>query len=66
MPVAPIPSDVYHSLRGDPFFFDELSVEQGGIVYRDREIWKTVNSELAFNGNTKLFEEALASFCILI
>lgn len=68
MPEEPMKSDIAETqiVRGEPFFFNESTVEQGGIVYRDRCVWETVNRELAFNDNTKPFEEALASYQIMI
>ena len=39
-------------------------IVQGNITYRNRTLWETVNRELAFNDNTKPFEEAFASYNI--
>lgn len=44
--------------------FDKDAVVQGNITYRNRTLWETVNRELAFNDNTKPFEEAFASYNI--
>lgn len=68
MPLEPRESDIglVPLMRGDSFYFDKNTVEQGNIVYRNKTIWDKINRELAFQENTRPFEEALASFDILI
>ena len=68
MPEEPMKSTIAEAslVRGEPFHFNEDTVEQGGIVYRNRKVWEIVNWELAFNDNTKPFEESLNSYQIMI
>lgn len=68
MPDEPLISDIANTslFRSEPFLYDKVAVEQGGIVYRNRAVWENINRELAFNNNTKSFEEALSSCKIYI
>lgn len=48
----------------DPLLFWEY--HQGGMAYRDIDIWKEANYELAMNGNIKSFQEFIREKKIIL
>ena len=44
----------------------QFEIEQGGIIYKNLDVWETVNKELAFNNNQQPFVDAVSKYDIMV
>lgn len=69
MPIEPNSvntAEEYYLFLKEPYNFDTIAVEQGGILFKNRDLWQFINRELAFNDNTTPFIESLANHQIIM
>ena len=44
----------------------QFEIEQGGIIYKNLDVWETVNKELSFNNNQQPFVDAVSKYDIMV